>query len=402
MLGPLSNIATVPDLLRLLTIPFFGYVAWLDIKTRRVPNRTWIPLAVLAVVLLVWELIVALTGGMRPGAASQFYILTLISIGFLIPLAYLFWRIGGFGGADAKAFFIIAVLFPTYPEYQLWRIQFGEFRPEQVVELLPGVADAAVLPAVEATLGVFAVTILSNTVVMGALYPGALAVRNALTGQFSPGMFVGKPVRWDAVTEEYGTILEFPDRRFRDDLSLAGISEFSNWRGLDLDALRMYLQWRGVTLEQLREDPDWYRNPASLSDEQNPPGDGSITGESPDSLAHSDARERTAAVENSITANGAGNEATAVEDEPPDVEASTDEAEPDEWAAEAFLDDIEGSAYGTTPETLRNSLDALTTRETVWISPGIPFLVPLFVGLLAAFVYGDVLFAILSALGVAG
>jgi preflagellin peptidase FlaK len=401
MLGPLSNIATVPDLLRLLTIPFFGYVAWLDIKTRRVPNRTWIPLAVLAVVLLVWELIVALTGGMRPGAASQFYILTLISIGFLIPLAYLFWRIGGFGGADAKAFFIIAVLFPTYPEYQLWRIQFGEFRPEQVVELLPGVADAAVLPAVEATLGVFAVTILSNTVVMGALYPGALAVRNALTGQFSPGMFVGKPVRWDAVTEEYGTILEFPDRRFRDDLSLAGISEFSNWRGLDLDALRMYLQWRGVTLEQLREDPDWYRNPASLSDEQNPPGDGSITGESPDSLAHSDARERTA-VENSITANGAGNEATAVEDEPPDVEASTDEAEPDEWAVEAFLDDIEGSAYGTTPETLRNSLDALTTRETVWISPGIPFLVPLFVGLLAAFVYGDVLFAILSALGVAG
>jgi preflagellin peptidase FlaK len=401
MLGPLSNIATVPDLLRLLTIPFFGYVAWLDIKTRRVPNRTWIPLAVLAVVLLVWELIVALTGGMRPGAASQFYILTLISIGFLIPLAYLFWRIGGFGGADAKAFFIIAVLFPTYPEYQLWRIQFGEFRPEQVVELLPGVADAAVLPAVEATLGVFAVTILSNTVVMGALYPGALAVRNALTGQFSPGMFVGKPVRWDAVTEEYGTILEFPDRRFRDDLSLAGISEFSNWRGLDLDALRMYLQWRGVTLEQLREDPDWYRNPASLSDEQNPPGDGSITGESPDSLAHSDARERTA-VENSITANGAGNEATAVEDEPPDVEASTDEAEPDEWAVEAFLDDIEGSAYGTTPETLRNSLDALTTRETVWISPGIPFLVPLFVGLLAAFVYGDILFAILSALGVAG
>jgi preflagellin peptidase FlaK len=401
MLGPLSNIATVPDLLRLLTIPFFGYVAWLDIKTRRVPNRTWIPLAVLAVVLLVWELIVALTGGMRPGAASQFYILTLISIGFLIPLAYLFWRIGGFGGADAKAFFIIAVLFPTYPEYQLWRIQFGEFRPEQVVELLPGVADAAVLPAVEATLGVFAVTILSNTVVMGALYPGALAVRNALTGQFSPGMFVGKPVRWDAVTEEYGTILEFPDRRFRDDLSLAGISEFSNWRGLDLDALRMYLQWRGVTLEQLREDPDWYRNPASLSDEQNPPGDGSITGESPDSLAHSDARERTA-VENSITANGAGNEATAVEDEPPDVEASTDEVEPDEWAVEAFLDDIEGSAYGTTPETLRNSLDALTTRETVWISPGIPFLVPLFVGLLAAFVYGDILFAILSALGVAG
>ena len=405
-LGTLTTFATLPDLLRLLTIPFFGYVAWLDIKTRRVPNQTWIPLAVLAVVLLVWELVVAMTGGMRPGAASQFYILTLVSIGFLIPLSYLFWRIGGFGGADAKAFFIIAVLFPTYPEYQLWRINVGEFRPEQVVELLPGVADAAVLPAVETTLGVFAVTILSNTVVMGALYPGALAVRNALTRQFSPGMFVGKPVRWDAVTEEYGTILEFPDRRFRDDLSLAGISEFSNWRGVDLDALRMYLRWRGVTLEQLREDPDWYRNPASLSGEQNPPGDGSITGESPDSLEHSDARERTAEGD-AVTANGAGRETASAEGELWSPEAFIDEAlgpagADDEWAAEAFLDDIEGSAYGTTPETLRNSLDALTTRDTVWISPGIPFLVPLFVGLLVAFVYGDVLFAILSAVGVAG
>lgn len=40
-------------------------------------------------------------------------------------------------------------------------------------------------------------------------------------------------------------------------------------------------------------------------------------------------------------------------------------------------------------------------RETVWLTPGIPFLVPMFVGLLVALTYGDVLFALLRRLGAA-
>jgi preflagellin peptidase FlaK len=43
----------------------------------------------------------------------------------------------------------------------------------------------------------------------------------------------------------------------------------------------------------------------------------------------------------------------------------------------------------------------VTTRETVWLSPGLPFIVPLFVGLCVALAYGDVLFAVLRGLGVA-
>ena len=35
----------------------------------------------------------------------------------------------------------------------------------------------------------------------------------------------------------------------------------------------------------------------------------------------------------------------------------------------------------------------------MWVSPGLPFLVPLFVGLLVALTYGDVLFGIVRALG---
>jgi len=63
----------------------------------------------------------------------------------------------------------------------------------------------------------------------------------------------------------------------------------------------------------------------------------------------------------------------------------------DPWGADAFLEDIDGSAYGTTPETLREGLDVLATEETVWISPGTPFLVPVFAGLVIALVYGDLL-----------
>ena len=45
------------------------------------------------------------------------------------------------------------------------------------------------------------------------------------------------------------------------------------------------------------------------------------------------------------------------------------------------------------------TLDADGEREAVWVSPGIPFVVPTFVGLLVAFVYGDLLFALLRAVG---
>jgi preflagellin peptidase FlaK len=38
-------------------------------------------------------------------------------------------------------------------------------------------------------------------------------------------------------------------------------------------------------------------------------------------------------------------------------------------------------------------------RDAVLISPGIPFLVPTFLGLVVAFTYGDLLFGLLSAAG---
>ena len=353
-------LASWPDLLRLLTLPAFAWVAYRDVRTRRVPNRTWYPLAALALLLLAWELGPVLLSGPETLAERRLLLGTALSVGIVVPLSYGFWLVGGFGGADAKAFFVVALLFPTYPHYALWELGVA-WLPSQ-------------LPVVRTTLGVFSLTILSNTVLAGAVYPFALAARNAVAGRLSPAMFVARPVAAADTVRKYGTVLHFDDRRLRDVRSLSGLRAYVSYRGLDLDALRMYLQYRGLTIEELRAAPDRYRDPGSLPEEPNDPGGGVVT-------------------------DGGNPDATP----PPDPAVPASDAageEPDDpWGAERFLKDIEGSAYGTTPADLREGLDALATEESVWVSPGIPFLVPLLAGLVVSLTVGDVLFALLGLVG---
>jgi len=327
------------DLLRLVVVPVFGWAAYRDIRTRRVPNRTWPPLALLGVALLAWEVWSVSTGDVLGGVPARelFYLRLALSLGLVAPIGYLFFWFGGFGGADAKALIVLAVLFPTFPTYYL-----------------PNTA----LPLTETTVGVFSLTILTNTVVVGAAYPLAVALKNAATGHVGVAMFLGKPVRVDDLPEAYGSLMETPD----------GVSR----RGLDLDALRMYLRWRGCSLADLRADPDRCRDPESLPGHPYPPGDGSVDDPAagpPDG------------------AESGGTDASDPLD--PDAE--------DDWGAEAFLDDIEGDAYGTTAEKLRDGLAVLATEEVVWVSPGIPFIVPMFSGLLVSLLYGDLLVSLIGA-----
>lgn len=327
--------ASAPDLLRLLALPVLAWAAWRDVETRRVPGRTWLPLAVLAVVLLFWDGAHAfVVGGFE---WTLFAVGAGIGLFVVIPAAYLFWRLGAFGGADAKALIVLALLFPTVPAYHI--------------------ADA-VLPHQATPTGAFALTILTNTVLIGVFYPLWLAARNALAGRLTPAMVVGRPVRWEDVPTTHGRLLE--DR-----------SGFTR-SGLDLDALRMYLRWRGTTLAELRTDSDYHRRPDSLPDEPRPAGDGAVIRGEP--------------------AEGDG-------DPSPGLRSDGGRSR-DEWGASAFLEDV-GSAYGTSPEGLREGLELLTTRDRVWVSPGIPFLVPILLGLVVALTYGDLLIGALAAVGLA-
>ena len=96
-------LGSIPDLLRLLAVPVFGWAAYRDIETRRVPNRTWAPLVVLAVLVLFWDTFAVVNGGVvgrspDPAADPFFFLQVAISLGFVAPLAYGFWLIGGFCG----------------------------------------------------------------------------------------------------------------------------------------------------------------------------------------------------------------------------------------------------------------------------------------------------------------
>ena len=321
--------ATTPDLLRLVAVPVFAWVALRDLRTRRVSSTVWVPLALVGAVTLVWDGWIAWNAG--EFAWGAFLLPAAVSLGLVVPIAYLFWWFGGFGGADAKALMVLALLFPTFPSY---------------------VVAGRAFPVTTTPVDAFSFTILTNAVLVGLAIPIVLAIRNAAAGRIAPVMVVGWPIHWEAVPTTHGRLLQTTD----------GLSR----GGLDLDALRMYLRWRGLTLEALRENPDRYRDPATLPDEPNPPTDG--------------------AVESSGLLPDGGTPATAT-DRVDDVG--------DPWGAEAFLADIDGTAYGTSPETLRDGLEVLVAEETVWISPGTPFLVPVFAGLLIALGYGDLLAGIL-------
>lgn len=343
-------LATGPDLLRLLTVPGFAWAAYRDLRTRRVPNRLWLPLAAIGLTALAWE--VGNTGSLTTPTGRLLLLRIGVAVGFLIPFAYIAYRVGAFGGADAKALMTLALCFPTYPTFYL---------------------PSTAFPLVRTTLGVFAMTALTNAVVLGAGYVVALGGRNLLAGRLTLAGFIGRPVPVSAVPRTHGSLL-------RTESTVPS-------RGLDLDALRMYLRWRGTTLDALREAPEQYRDPSSVTT-THPPTDGAVAvGDGGADQVDGAAAPPSDAVE-SRSVPGASS-------------ADLGETYDDPWAAERFLDEIDTSAYGTTPEVLREGLERLTHRDTVWVSPGLPFLVPLFGGLLIGFLYGDVLFVVLEAVGLA-
>ena len=326
-------ISSGPDLLRLLVVPVFAWAAYRDVRTRRLPNRLWPPLIALGLLALTWE---SWTRLPLAGVTDRLFLVQVaISLFFVAPLGYLFWRIGGFGGADAKALISLAVVYPTYPAY--W---------------LP-VAWLPTLPVVASNVGVFSLTILTNTVLVGLAYPIALAFGNLLSGRLSPVMFLARPVSVESVTDRHGRLFE----------TRSGYTR----RGLDLDALRMYLRWRGISFEELVDRPAELRDPESV-EETFDPTDGAVSARSTDGPAVTDGG-RTSGEEGS-----------------------------DDWAARRFREEV-GPAYGTTPDSLREGIETLVERDRVWVSPGLPFVVPMFVGLVVAVVYGDLLFAAMRLLG---
>jgi preflagellin peptidase FlaK len=342
-------VASTPDLLRLLSVPLLAIAAWRDVRTRRVPNAFWYPLIGLGIALLAWEWFTFGPGFQRDRLVQA----TLLSVGIVVPLSYLFWRFGAFGGADAKALMALAVLFPTYPVF---------YFPTEA------------FPLVVSTVGVFSLTILTNAVFVGLAYPLVLGARNLLAGNLDHRMLVARPVSWEAVPGIHGGLRSAPP---------------DGPKGLDLDALRMYLRWRRTDLATLRENPE-LRDPATLPEDPGDPTDGAVRTDLTGLLG-----TRTEGEARGADPIRAGTTSTEPATE---GRTATDESD-DPWGAAAFLEAIHTDAYGTSAAQLRAGLDVLVERDHVWISPGLPFLVPVFLGLLVALTLGDVMIGAVLFLG---
>lgn len=328
-----ASVASGPDLVRLIIVPVLGWAAWRDYRTRRIPSGLWWPLIGLGILVLAWEGWTTLTA--QDGSGQLFLLRIVISVGLLGLLAWTIYRLQLMGTADAKAIVMLAVVFPTYPAYEL-----GQF----------------LLPIVRPPLGVFSLTVLTNTALLGLLYPVTLAARNLLDGETAALMFIARRIHWSAVPRTHGRLAERP--------------EGHTLYGLDLDTVRMYLRWRKTTFEALRERRSELRDPETVPETPGAPTDGR-----PDLTR---GLESEAAVESLASRNSVG------------TDSQQEYADP--WAAEEFISCVD-SAYGASPRQLREGLELLSGAEKVWVSPGLPYLVLVFLGLVVGFGYGDLLFA---------
>lgn len=142
------------------------YAVRADLRTRRVPNRTWLlPIGA----GLAMDLPDALAGGapfLRDAAISPLLIIPLALMMYYFPGS-------GFGGADAKALISFSVLLPRWP--------------------LPGtlpLGGAAALPLFD----VPTFSMLCNALLLGVALPPALILFNLLRGDRGRHMWLGYPV----------------------------------------------------------------------------------------------------------------------------------------------------------------------------------------------------------------
>lgn len=93
-----------------LVSPFLIYACKVDLEERRVRNKVWKYMLLVFIPAVIIEFFLVNFNPVR--AALQFLIIFAIS--------YSFYHLGMWGGADAKALMVLALIFPVHP--QIWML----------------------------------------------------------------------------------------------------------------------------------------------------------------------------------------------------------------------------------------------------------------------------------------
>jgi len=229
---------------------FLFYAAILDVRTRRVPNRVWVLMGAIGIILM--HLHILLEGGwyhhfiffpiltlyifpfieleekadLRQGIITPsmwyglivigftgvsillyyggggFFTLTLLGTAVFVLLVYLMYFTGLiFGGADAKGMMAITLLVPFYPEISIFPLFVTEVEAIQLVFTFP-------------------VVILTLSVVSFAFLPLAMAVHNLTRGDIGKPMFLGYRMALTEIPERYVWLMEKPQYKYVPNIKL--------------------------------------------------------------------------------------------------------------------------------------------------------------------------------------
>lgn len=154
------------DILRVVvSIVILGYSCVTDWKIRRAPNKLWYIMGGIALLFNLYAF-------WLNDFDAIFLVWMVIGAVFIYMLVYIIFRVGGFGGADAKALIAIALMFPLYPMIELAGMTFP-------------VANNIMSP-------VFALSVLGNAVVLTIVVPLGMLAYNLLTAPF--GEVISNPI----------------------------------------------------------------------------------------------------------------------------------------------------------------------------------------------------------------
>ncbi|MEM1957949.1 MAG: A24 family peptidase C-terminal domain-containing protein [Archaeoglobaceae archaeon] len=132
---------------------FLIYACFLDFKSRIVPNRVWKAMLIAVAPMVGYEVYYAFVEN------SISLISAMLGATFMIVFAYMIYAINAYGGADAKALMSLALIFPFYPK-------IGDF------------------PLLNQGFGIFAFSVLANSVIFAPFMMVFLLVRNLLKEGF--------------------------------------------------------------------------------------------------------------------------------------------------------------------------------------------------------------------------
>jgi preflagellin peptidase FlaK len=172
----------------IVTLGVFVKASLEDLKTREIQDKLWLLMLSLSIPLNIAQYV------------QQPFDLTFAILQFVLifVLATLMYYLLGFGGADCKALICLSLMFPTYP-------QIFEFTTKGLI---------------------FALTVLTNSVIVAPLIVVYFFVKNAVKGDFAKTMFIGYKVKIDDIPK-FHKLLEWVENDGKVVISLKG-KEFND------------------------------------------------------------------------------------------------------------------------------------------------------------------------------